>query len=112
MSTVLETTDEAFERDVLLADLPVLVDFWAPGCRPCRAVAPILDELAERHADRMRVTRVNVDENPEVAARYAVLTLPTVILFAAGRAEEVIVGARSRSHFQRALAPWLSHAPA
>ena len=112
MSSMQETTDAAFEHDVLLADRPVLVDFWAPGCRPCHAIAPILRELAERHADRLRVTRVNVDENPEVAARYAVLTLPTVILFAGGRAEEVIVGARSRSHFQRTLAPWLAGTPA
>ncbi|MDQ3874054.1 MAG: thioredoxin domain-containing protein [Actinomycetota bacterium] len=109
---MLETSDAAFERDVLLADLPVLVDFWAPGCHPCRAVAPILDELAKRHGDRMRVARVNVDENPELAARYAVLTLPTVILFAGGRVEEVIIGARSRSHFQRTLARWVSVTPA
>jgi thioredoxin 1 len=112
MSRMLETTDAAFERDVLLADLPVLVDFWAPWCGPCRAIAPILEELAERHAHRVRVVSVNVDENPETAARYAVLALPMVILFAGGRAEETIVGARSRSHFQRALARWLSGTPA
>jgi thioredoxin len=99
-----DTTDDSFAEDVLAAVVPVLVDFWAPWCRPCRAVDRILDELAERHAGRLLVARVNLDENAETGARYGVLSLPTVIVFSDGRQREVIVGARPRSDYERAAA--------
>ena len=102
-----ETTDATFEQDVLRSRIPVLVDFWAPWCGPCRTIAPILEGLAESHAGRLAVVKVNVDENLETAGHYAVLSLPTVILFAGGRAEETLVGARPRSHYVDAVDRWL-----
>jgi thioredoxin len=104
---VREVTDASFEAGVLAAAKPVVVDFWAPWCRPCDAIAPILDELERKSAGRVEFVRLNVDENPSTAGQFGVLSLPTVILFADGREQETIVGARPRAHFERALANWL-----
>ncbi|MDQ3893058.1 MAG: thioredoxin [Actinomycetota bacterium] len=104
---VRETTDATFERDVLRAEVAVLVDFWAPWCGPCDAVTPILEDIAKRHGERMQLLKVNVDENVEAASRYGVLSLPTVIVFAGGRPRETVIGARGPSAYERALAPWL-----
>ena len=100
-------TDETFADDVLASSVPVIVDFWAPWCKPCEAIEPHLIAIAEEYEGRLRLVRVNVDENLAVSGRYGVLSLPTVMLFAEGDARVTIIGAQSRSHYEQALAPHL-----
>jgi thioredoxin 1 len=102
-----EVTDATFESEVLQADVPVVVDFWAPWCGPCRAVEPILEDLATQHEGRVRFVKLNIDENVITASRYGVLSIPTATLFEGGEAQEAVVGARPRSHFERAWERWL-----
>jgi thioredoxin 1 len=104
---VLEVTDASFDHDVLESELPVVVDFWAPWCRPCDAIEPILLALEQERGREARFLRLNVDDNPIAAARCGVLSLPTVILFDRGEPRETIVGARSRKHFEEKLGSWL-----
>ena len=99
--------DSDFEREVLQAEGPVVVDFWAPWCGPCRVVGPILSDMADEHGERVKFVKVNVDESPQVQARYSVLSIPTVMLFESGEARDSVVGARSRSHYEDAWARWL-----
>jgi thioredoxin 1 len=103
-----ELADETFEHDVLKAERPVVVDFWAPWCGPCKAVEPVLADLAKAVEGRVEFAKMNIDENPLTASRYSVLSIPTAILFEGGEARESVVGARSRSHYEQAWAPWLS----
>ena len=85
----------------------MIVDFWAPWCKPCEAIEPHLVAIAEEHGERVRLVRLNVDENLAVSGRYGVLSLPTVMLFSEGDARVTIFGAHSRSHYEHALAPHL-----
>ena len=102
-----DVTDESFESDVLNAGKPVVVDFWAPWCGPCKAVHPVLEQLADE-TDGVEFVKLDIDENPVHASRYDVLSIPTVILFADGEAKKIVVGARPAKHFREAFADYLA----
>lgn len=94
-------TDDNFQNEVLKSDVPVLVDFWAPWCGPCRMVGPVLEKMASDHADKLRVAKVNVDENQALAARFGIMSIPTVILFEDGKVKAQIVGARTQKDYEK-----------
>ena len=96
-----------FEREVLASPVPVVVDFWAPWCKPCDTIAPHLESLAEEWGERARLVRMNVDEAPGISSRYGVLSLPTVILFAGGEPKATVYGAQPRVRFEREFTPHL-----
>lgn len=102
--TVTATTDATFDQDVLAHDKPVLVDFWATWCGPCRAIAPILDEISEEFADKITVVKINADENPEVMARYGITGLPTINLYRGGELVKSVTGARPKALLIREFA--------
>ena len=101
-----DVTDETFERDVLRASKPVVVDFWAPWCGPCKAIEPALDELAGS-TENVEFVKLDIDENPRTAAACGVLSLPTVILFVGGEPAETVYGARPKKHFEKTFSPYL-----
>jgi thioredoxin 1 len=101
---VFEVTDATFERDVLQAGTPIVLDFWAPRCGPCKAVEPILEQLEAESKGRVEFAKLNIDENPVTAARYDVLSIPTAILFEAGEARATLIGAQPRARYEQALA--------
>ena len=101
MSTVVKATDASFEADVLKAATPVLVDFWAEWCGPCRTIAPLLDDLAQCKGERLKVVKLNVDENPDTAARFGVRGLPTLMLFRGGAVAASKLGAMSKAQLDQ-----------
>lgn len=102
-SNTLTFTDENFDEEVLRSDKPVLVDFWAEWCQPCKALAPIIDELADLYAGKVKVGKVDTDKNRETAVKYGISAIPTVILFHNGEVREKLVGLRSKQDFQNIL---------
>ena len=100
---VAQVSDASFDGDILKSQVPVLVDFWAPGCGPCRSVAPIVDDLATTYAGKIKVAKVNVDESTEIAMRYQITSIPTFILFKNGEVADRALGALPRSEFVKLI---------
>ena len=103
-----DVTDATFDTEVLKAQGPVLVDFWAPWCGPCRQVAPILEELAKEHGDKITVVKVNTDENPAIASKYGILSIPTLNVYSGGEVVKRIEGARPKPVLVRELSDYLA----
>jgi thioredoxin 1 len=103
-----EVTDASFDEDVLASTVPVIVEFGAPWCRPCRAIEPALGEIAAAAEGRVRLVKLDIDDNLRTPSRYGVLSVPTVILFAGGEPRETLVGPHGKSRYERAFAPYLA----
>jgi len=96
-------TDQDFEQEILKDNLPVLVDFWAPWCAPCRIVSPIVEELAKEYEGKLKVGKMNVDENPNTAAKYGVMSIPSLIIFKSGSLAKTMIGAQSKENFKKGI---------
>lgn len=103
MATPTEVTDQSFENQVLKADKPVLVDFWAPWCGPCRMVAPIVEELAEEYDGKVTFLKLNTDENPQVSMKYGIRSIPTLLVFKSGEAVGQMIGFQPKNALKKKL---------
>lgn len=102
-----EVTDATFKEEVLSSDLPVLVDFWAPWCGPCRMVGPIVDEIAQEQADKLKVVKLNTDDNLETASAYGITSIPALYVFKGGEVAKSIIGARPKPALEQELAEFI-----
>jgi thioredoxin 1 len=107
MSLASAVTDASFKDDVLESDVPVLVDFWAPWCGPCRMVAPVVDEIAEQYEGQIKVVKLNTDENPQVASQYGIRSIPTLMIFKGGQRVDMVVGAVPKTTLANTLEKYL-----
>lgn len=105
--TARNVTDATFAQEVLASDTPVLVDFWAEWCGPCRALGPILDQIAEEHAGKLEVVKVNIDENPDLAEKYRISSIPAMKVFRGGEAVASIIGAKPKAALEADLVEFL-----
>ena len=102
-ANIKHVSDSNFEGEVLKSPTPVLIDFWAPWCGPCKNIAPVLDELADEYVGKFKIVKINVDENPETPARYGVRGIPNLLIIKGGQVKDQIVGAVPKGHLVRAL---------
>lgn len=107
MSAAVAVTDSSFDQEVLESALPVLVDFWAPWCGPCRMVAPVVDEIAQQFDGQIKVVKVNTDENPSVASKYGIRSIPTLMIFKNGQRVDMVVGAVPKTTLANTLEKYL-----
>ena len=98
-----ELTNQTFDQSINNSDVPALVDFWAPWCAPCRALGPILEQLSEKLDGKAKIYKVNVDENPELAERYGIRSIPTVMAFKSGKLDQTLVGVQNEKRYEDAL---------
>ncbi|MEA5447535.1 thioredoxin [Leptolyngbya sp. CCNP1308] len=108
MSAVVSITQDTFQAEVLKSNVPVLVDFWAPWCGPCRMVAGVVDEVAQQYEGQLKVVKVNTDEQPGIASHYGIRSIPTLMVFMNGEKMEQMVGAVSKATLSKAVEPFLS----
>ena len=107
MSEMVQVTDAEFDQQVLASDKPVVLDFWAPWCGPCRMMEPVLKELADEYEDKIVIGKLNVDENPATATKFDVLSIPTLLVFANGEVAKKLVGAMPKKKLVEELAEWI-----
>jgi thioredoxin 1 len=108
MGVAIELTDTTFDEEIKGSDEPVLVDFWAEWCGPCKMIAPVLEEIANEHQGKLRVAKLNVDENLDISRRFEVMSIPTLILFKDGEAQLRIIGAKGKGQLLQELHPFLT----
>lgn len=108
MKYTVEGTDANFDKEVLKADIPVLVDFWAPWCGPCRMVAPILDEIAQEYTGKLKVVKLNTDENQNTAISYGIRSIPTIGIFKDGKVVDAVIGAVPKKYLEDKIKPLVS----
>jgi thioredoxin 1 len=107
MSATAQVTDSTFKQEVLDSPVPVLVDFWAPWCGPCRMVAPVVDEISAQYEGQLKVVKVNTDENPNVASQYGIRSIPTLMIFKGGQKVDMVVGAVPKTTLANTLEKYL-----
>jgi thioredoxin 1 len=107
MSAAASVTDSSFKQEVLESNIPVLVDFWAPWCGPCRMVAPVVEEIAQQYEGQLKVVKVNTDENPQIAGQYGIRSIPTLMIFKDGVKVDMVVGAVPKTTLANTLEKYL-----